>query len=499
MNGFHGRVKISVSKLCKTSMFSGFNMNGPSSFSAKEDVVRFISENSMKILNLCHIPEDGRLKTLSFSASDKNRVSEILELGERVDGSNLFSFIGSDNSDICIMPRIAKAFVNPFSALPTLNVMCDYLDEHGKPLDVAPKNVLARAEEKLRSSSGIVLKALAELEFYILAKQESEMLFPGAPDKNYHESAPLSMFEGLRNEILATLASVGVFTKYGHSEVGRVFDKSNLLMEQQEVEFMPQDLAETAENVVIAKWVIRNVCAKHGVSVSFSPKVSLEHAGNGMHLHLCALKNGENVIANPNGSLSAEALKIIGGVLKFAPSLSAFGNTVPVSYLRFIARKESPMSICLSARNRLALIRIPLWWSFARKVEDKGSLRETFEYRAPDPLANTYLLLAGIAVAANYGLENFEESVKIAEELRISNEKDRRRKRFRILQRSCYEAAKMLVKDRRLYEANGVFPKKLIDKTLENLKAYKDRDLWINLTDKPEKIEKMLTQYLHCS
>jgi glutamine synthetase len=323
------------------------------------------------------------------------------------------------------------------------------------------------------------------------------MLFPGAPDKNYHESAPFSLFEGLRNEVLATLASVGVFTKYGHGEVGRVFGKGDLFMEQQEVEFMPQDLVDTAENVAIAKWVIRNVCAKHGMSVSFSPKVSLEDAGSGMHIHLCALKDGENVIANPNGSLSTEALKIVGGVLKFAPSLSAFGNTVPVSYLRFIVHKESPMSICWSARNRLALIRIPLWWNFVRKGEERGSLRETFEYRAPDPLANTYLLLAGVAVAASYGLENFEESLKIAEELHIGDEKDRRRKRFRILPRSCYEAAKMLRKDRRFYEANGVFPKRLIDETMDSLKAYKDRDLWMNLADKPEKIEKMLIQYLH--
>jgi len=471
-------------------------MNGTLSFSANDEVARFISESGIKILNFCHIPEDGRLKTLSFSASDGNRVHEILEFGERVDGSSLFSFIESDKSDIYIMPRIARAFVNPFSVLPTLNILCDYLDEHGKPLSVAPKNVLARAEERLRSSTGIMLKTLAELEFHVIAKQESEALFPGVPDKNYHESAPFSLFESLRNEVLATLANVGISTKYGHSEVGRIFGKGNLFMEQQEVEFMPQDSANTAENITVAKWVIRNVCTKHGVSASFSPKVSFEHAGNGMHIHLCALENGENTVANPNGTLSVEALKMIGGLLKFAASLSAFGNTMPVSYLRFIARKESPMHICWSARNRLALIRIPLWWSFARKSEEGANLKETFEYRAPDALANAYLLFAGIAMAVNYGLENSEEALRIAEELQAKSDGDRR-KRFKVLPRSCSEAAKKLRKDRRFYEANGVFPKRLIDKTIDKLKAYKDKDLWRNLADKPERIEKLLTQSLH--
>lgn len=118
------------------------------SLAEKEELAKFISEKGVKILNSCHVPEDGRLKTLSFSASDKGRVSEILEFGERVDGSNLFSFIESEKSDIYIKPNIKKAFMNPFSNTPTLNVLCDYLDENGKPLDAAPKTYLK--DRKLR-------------------------------------------------------------------------------------------------------------------------------------------------------------------------------------------------------------------------------------------------------------------------------------------------------------------------------------------------------------
>jgi glutamine synthetase len=465
-------------------------------FSEKEEIVKFISEKNIKILNLCHIPEDGRLKTLSFSATDKHRVYEILELGERVDGSNLFSFIEAGKSDIYIMPNIEKAFINPFSIIPTLNILCDYLDDHGKPLDIAPKSVLWKAEDTLEDSKGIILKALAELEFYIIAKQEDKMLFQREPDKNYHESSPFSRFEELRSEVLVMLANAGISTKYGHGEVGRIFSKDGSFMEQQEIEFLPQSLAEMAENIAITKWMIRNICAKYGVSVSFSPKISLEHVGNGMHIHLCAIKNGENIIADSDGTLSTEAVKMIGGILKFAQSLTAFGNTTPASYLRFIARKESPLHICWSARNRLALIRIPLWWSFRGKSKMKDNLRETFEYRAPDPLADAYLLLAGIALAVNHGLKNPEEALRIAENLRIEGGRGKR-KRLKALPRSCSESAEKLRRDRRFYEADNVFPKKLIDKTIDKLKAYEDRDLWKNLANKPEKIEKVLRQYLH--
>ena len=457
---------------------------------------QFVSDKKVQILNLCHIPEDGRLKTLSFSAMDDDRVEEVLEFGERIDGSSLFSFIEPYKSDIYIVPDLSRAFVNTFAVAPTLSFLCDYLDESGKPLVVAPKNVLARAEEKLRSSSGIVLRALNELEFYLISKPNADALFAGAPDRNYHESMPFAKFEGLRNEVLVTLTDLGVSTKYGHCEVGRMLGKDGSVIEQHEVEFKPQGLVEMAETVAIAKWVIRNICLKHGVSVSFVPKMTLDHVGTGMHVHLCGLRKGENVIVDSNGDLSDDALKMIGGMLRFAPSLAAFGNPTPISYLRFIARKESPMHICWSARNRLALIRIPLWWSFKKKTKGFDNCRETFEYRAPDAFANTYLLFAGMALAMNHGLENYKEALRIAEDLHVETS-DKEQRRLEVLPCSCSEAADSLKKDRKLYEADGVFPTRLIDKTVEKLRTYRDGDLWKRLMEKPSEVEKLIEQYLH--
>ena len=470
-------------------------MHDTLNFSGKEAVVKFISENNIKILNLCHIPEEGRLKTLSFSTASKDRVHDILEFGERVDGSSLFSFIDPAKSDIYISPRLGKAFANPFAILPTLNILCEYLDENGKPLDVAPENVLVKAEEKLRSSSDIALKALAELEFYIIAETQAEILFPSAPDKNYHESSPFAKFEDVRNEVLATLDVIGVPTKYGHGEVGRAMGSDGKILEQHEIEFAPENLSDMADTIAVSKWVIRNVCLRHGVSVSFVPKIDLNHAGSGMHVHMCAVKDEKNIIANDEGDVSIEALSMIGGLLKFAPSLAAWGNPTPVSYLRFIARSESPMHICWSARNRLALIRIPLWWRFKQKIGKTESCRETFEYRAPDAFANAQLLFAGLAMAANYGLENSKKSLKIAENLHADPGRHEE-KRFGVLPRSCAEAAKNLAKDRKYYEVGGVFARPLIDKTISKLNSYKDRSLWKELSYKPEAMQKVLSQYL---
>jgi len=461
----------------------------------KEDIINLVQEKGVKIINFCHIPEDCRLKTLSFTAKNKERLRELLEFGERVDGSSLFSYIDPSKSDIYIMPKIETAFVNPFGSIPTLNILCEYLDENGKPLNIASENILLRAEERLRSSTGIILKALAELEFYVIYKQE-ENVFPIVSGQNYHESMPFAMFENLRNEVLIILEDVGIAPKYGHAEVGRFRSKTGFIMEQHEIEFLPQDLGKMAETVTIAKWIIRNICAKYGVTVSFSPKPAMEHAGNGMHIHLCGLKKNKNIITDSKGNLTAEAKQMIGGILKFAPSLTAFGNNIPVSYLRFISRKESPKYICWGARDRLALIRVPLMWRFIKDLEKTSSYVRTFEFRAPDPSANIYLLLAGIAVATEYGLRNPEKAVNIADNLNIAKTV-KRSSEYKVLPLSCSESARNLERDRNHYQAEGVFPIRVIDGIMRKLESYKDRELWKELADKPEKIKELLSKYLH--
>jgi len=195
--------------------------------------------------------------------------------------------------------------------------------------------------------------------------------------------------------------------------------------------------------------------------------------------------------------LTVEAKQMIGGILKFAPSLTAFGNTTPISYLRFISRKESPADICWGTRNRLALIRIPLWWSFRKDIKGIGSHARTFEFRAPDPSANTYLLLAGIALAVEYGLKNPKKAMKIAENLNVEKMGKRSRK-HKVLPLSCSESAKSLERDRSYYEVDGVFPKSVIDGTISKLESYKDGNLQKKMTSNPEKIEELLSEYLNC-
>ena len=81
----------------------------------KQDIIRFIEENGIKMVNFMYPGGDGKLKTLNFVISDRAYLETILTCGERVDGSSLFSFIQASASDLYVLPRFATAFVDPFS------------------------------------------------------------------------------------------------------------------------------------------------------------------------------------------------------------------------------------------------------------------------------------------------------------------------------------------------------------------------------------------------
>jgi len=460
----------------------------------KEDLIKFVKDKEVRMINLCHVAEDNRLKTLNFAIGNENHLNEILDHGERVDGSSLFSYVEQNKSDVYIKPKVKKAFLNPFNTSPTLNIMCGYFDEKGNPLEIAPQNILLKAQEKLQKDMGIDLKVLCELEFYIITRQEIEALYPGTSQKNYQESSPFVKFEQIRNEILTTLAAAGLPVKYGHAEVGMLQKESNL-MEQHEVELQLEPPEDMADHVSIAKWMIRNIGAKHGVEISFAPKLMYGHAGSGMHVHISATKNDESIMTSTDRKLSDEARAMIGGVLKFAPSLTAFGNMVPTSYLRLVPRQEAPTNVFWDYKNREALIRVPLGW----QIEENGKHEhmQTFELRLPDGSANVYLLLAGILMAVDYGLTNKETALQIADETLLEATKFKRDS-VKSLPTSCYESAKLLEKHRERYEKGHVFPRRVIDGVIQRLRQYDDQNLSEELRKDSQKANETTKKYLHC-
>ena len=93
----------------------------------KADMIKFVEENEIKMINFHYVAGDGRLKTLGFILNSRDYLEQILSNGERVDGSNIFpAFIHAGSSDLYVIPRFSTAFINPFAEIPTLSFLCSY-------------------------------------------------------------------------------------------------------------------------------------------------------------------------------------------------------------------------------------------------------------------------------------------------------------------------------------------------------------------------------------
>jgi len=111
----------------------------------RQDIVHFIESNDIRMLNFRYVAGDGRLKKLNFVINSRDHLDRVLAMGERVDGSSLFPFVSADSSDLYVVPRFRTAFVNPFTEVPTLDLICSFYDCHGDPLESAPEYVLKKA------------------------------------------------------------------------------------------------------------------------------------------------------------------------------------------------------------------------------------------------------------------------------------------------------------------------------------------------------------------
>ncbi|MCL2290461.1 MAG: glutamine synthetase family protein [Bacteroidetes bacterium] len=477
----------------------------------KADIIKFIEEKNIQMIAFRYVAQDGRLKTLNFVVTNREYLEQVLSSGERLDGSNIFpAFIHAGSSDLYVVPRFSTAFVDPFSEIPTVCFLCSYFNKDGQPMENAPENILRKALKSFEKTTGMVFHAMGELEYYVIGDEED--LYLTENQRGYHESTPYAKFESFRTECMLLIAQIGGLTKYGHSEVGN-FTLNGKIYEQNEIEFLVTDALDAADQLVLAKWVIRNLAYQYGLNVTFAPKITEGKAGSGLHFHTQILgKTGINKMVD-KGKLNSIAKTAIAGYMTCASSLTAFGNTNPTSYFRLVPHQEAPTTICWGDRNRSVLVRVPLGWMHKNDMiadinplekphRENLTQKQTVEFRCPDGSADIYLLLAGLVVAARHGFE-MENALKFAEKTYVNvnihkPEEKERMKSLEQLPASCWDSADELSKHRAIYENHGVFPAEMIDDIIKQLKSFNDKNIRKEIEKDPKKMLELVHKYFHC-
>jgi glutamine synthetase len=270
-------------------------------------------------------------------------------------------------------------------------LLCDIVETDGRPWACCPRSFLREALADLREQTGGELWASFEHEFQLPRMGEPSAL-------------PFSL-DGLRRAEPFATAVMGALVEAG-AEPERFF--AEYASHQFEIPVAAAPGLAAADRAVLMREVVREMARRDGMRASFAPLLDLEEAGNGVHIHISLEGADGDALFHDEGSpekLSPLAGSFAAGVLRHAGALSAICAPSPVSGERLRPHRWSAGAVCLAARNREALLRIP------PLVELDGTGSESqlrLEFRGADACANPHLALGALVRA---GLDGIAEGL----------------------------------------------------------------------------------------
>jgi glutamine synthetase len=343
----------------------------------------------------------------------------IFEEGLGFDGSSIRGWQEIHKSDMVAVVDPSTAVMDPFFAKPTVSVIADIFDpttrEH---YSRCPRRV-AKAAAKYLESTGIANKCLVgpEPEFFIFDEvryeqnqhrgmyeidseegawntartEEPNLGYKPSFKGGYFPVSPTDTMHDLRGEMVYEMMKLGIKVEAHHHEVATAG--------QTEIDLKYCEMLAQCDNFMWYKYITKNVAKRHHKTVTFMPKPVFEDNGSGMHTHLSFWNDGQPLFAGDKyAGLSEMALFAAGGLLKHAPAILAFAAPTTNSYRRLVPGFEAPVNLVLSARNRSASIRIPMY-------SDKPKAKR-LEFRCPDPTMNAYLAWPAMLMAMVDGIQN---------------------------------------------------------------------------------------------
>jgi glutamine synthetase len=381
-----------------------------------QEVLEFAKRNEVKIVDIRFTDIPGLQHHISYPISQLTL--ESFAEGFGIDGSSIRGWAAIDESDMLLIPDPTTALIDPFMEVPTLVMLGGVEDPITRQNYERDPRWIAKKAELFMKNSGIGDTAYfgAEAEFFIFDNirfdqtAHSGFYFIDAEEgrwnsgregnnsgyrprtkEGYFPVPPTDHYQDLRTEMVQTMERCGLTIECHHHEVGGAG--------QCEIDQKYNTLVKTADNMMLYKYIVRNVAHQYGKSATFMPKPIFGDNGSGMHTHQSIWKDGNPLFAgNEYAGISQMALYYIGGLLKHARALSAIIAPTTNSYKRLVPGYEAPVNLAYSRRNRSAACRIPMY-SASPKAK-------RVEFRPPDPSCNPYLAFAAMLMAGLDGIAN---------------------------------------------------------------------------------------------
>ncbi|HEX5392300.1 MAG TPA: glutamine synthetase family protein [Rhodocyclaceae bacterium] len=311
--------------------------------------------------------------------------------GDDVDGTGVVADGGGDKRCWPVPGTLAyQSHVNRGQVLVSM------YEADGTPFAAEPRHALMRQIERARQA-GFEPMGAFELEFYLVDKERDAA--------GRHQPARYALTG--RRSLARNTMSVdeldemsplfdAIYEGAKHLGVPLEAVISEYAVGQYELTIRYRNLAQAADDVIVAKRLIRSVARRFGMEACFMAKPFGQEAGSGMHLHLSlADGDGDNLFADTgDGALNPMMLHAIGGIRATLPDTMLVLAPHFNSWRRFASAVYSPVSDAWGIENRTVGLRVPATSGKARH----------FEHRLPGVDANPYLVAAVTLAAALDGI-----------------------------------------------------------------------------------------------
>src|SRR5882724_8657776 len=282
-------------------------------------VLDLIKQKNIQVVDVKFVDLPGTWQHFSIPAAtlDEDMISEALGF----DGSSIRGFQAINESDMLLMPDVSTAFVDPVLSVPTLSLTCDVYDPLTlEPYSRDPRFIGIKAEEYLKTT-GIATASFwgPEAEFFIFNSvrfdqnahegyyhvDSDEGIWisgrNGAPNlghrprhkEGYFPVPPIDKLQDVRSKIMLALIEAGVPVEVQHHEVGTAG--------QAEIDIRFGPLVQTADRMMLYKYIVKNVCHNLGLTATFMPKPLFGDNGSGMHVHQSLWTDDANLFFDDKG------------------------------------------------------------------------------------------------------------------------------------------------------------------------------------------------------
>ncbi|MGB9977919.1 glutamine synthetase family protein [Methanobacterium sp.] len=258
--------------------------------------------------------------------------------------------------------------------------------KNGKTWDYCPRGFLKRMIDEARKM-GFSVKGAFENEFYLLNKTE-EGICP-ADNTSFASTYSMDVNREIIDEMVKALILQGMEVQQCHAESGPG---------QQEITVKYDEALKACDNQIVFRETVRAIAGKYGLTASFLPKIFVDKAGSGCHLHLSLWREGKNILSDSKGEygISKIGMQFIAGILRHLPALMAITTPITNSYRRIKPHYWSGAFQCWGIGNREASIRV---------IPEFDGKIKNFELKTVDASSNPYLVFGAVIAAGIHGIK----------------------------------------------------------------------------------------------